>query len=188
MKFQAPWLASRLAHLKSFVFNPAALTAGTIAVAAALFALSPAVLEVIELNWLDLRFRARGPLAPGSAVVVAAIDEKSLAAEGRWPWPRSRIAALVDALSRDGAKVIGFDVLFSESEEDARLALIGKLERAVDAMKIDDARLKGLLRESRTAADHDRMLVSALERSSAPVVLGYFPHERGERRVPARRA
>jgi len=164
------------AFLKRLLFNPASLTAATIAVVVALFALSPALLEAIELNWLDLRFRTRGPLAPGPAVVVAAIDEKSLAAEGRWPWPRSRIAALVDALSRDGAKVIGFDVLFSETAEDARLALIGELERAVDVQKIDNAQLKGLLRESRTAADHDRMLASALERSLTPVVLGYFFH------------
>ena len=164
------------AFLKRLFFNSVSVTAATIAVAVTLFALSPALLEVIELNWLDLRFRARGPLAPGSAVVVAAIDEKSLAAEGRWPWPRSRIAALIDALSRDGAKVIGFDVLFSETEEDARLALIGELERAVDALKINNAPLKDLLRKSRTAADQDQMLVSALERSSASVVLGYFFH------------
>jgi adenylate cyclase len=168
--------AVQLAFLKRLVFNPAAITAATIGVTVALFAAAPLPLELVELNWLDLRFRARGPLAPGPAVVVAAIDEKSLAAEGRWPWPRSRIAALVDALSRDGAKVIGFDVLFSETEEDARLALIGELERAVDAQKINNATLKKLLRESRTAADHDRMLASALKRSSAPVVLGYFFH------------
>jgi len=145
-------------------------------VAVALFAFSPALLEVIELNWLDLRFRARGPIAPGPAVVVAAIDEKSLASEGRWPWPRSRIAALVDALSRDGPRVIGFDVLFSETVEDARLALIGELERTIDTEKPENAHLKDLLRESRTAADQDRMLVSAIERSAAPVVLGFFFH------------
>ena len=169
-------LLSRLSFLKSWFFNPTALTAATIAVAAALFALSPAILSDIELNWLDLRFRARGPIAPRPAVVLAAIDEKSLAAEGRWPWPRSRIAALVDALSRDGAKVIGFDVLFSESEDDPRLALVDEITREVDKLKIDNPQLKGLLRESRKAADHDRMLVSALEHSSSPVVLGYFFH------------
>ncbi len=164
------------AFLKRLLFNSASLTAATIAVAVLLFALSPALLEAIELNWLDLRFRARGPLAPGPAVVMAAIDEKSLAAEGRWPWPRSRIAALVDALSRDGPRVIGFDVLFSETVEDARLALIGELERTIDTEKPENAHLKDLLRESRAAADQDRMLVSALERSSTPVVLGYFFH------------
>jgi adenylate cyclase len=162
--------------LKSLAFNPASLTAGSIALVVVLFALSPAVLEAIELNWLDLRFRARGPLAPGPEVVVAAIDEKSLAAEGRWPWPRSRIAALVDTLSRDGAKVIGFDVVFSDTEQDARLPLIDRIEHAVATLKIDNPRLKGVLRESREAADHDRVLARALQRSSAPVVLGYFFH------------
>jgi adenylate cyclase len=162
--------------LKSLVFNPIAITAATIAAVIGLFALAPAPLEGVELNWLDLRFRARGPLAPGPQVVIAAIDEKSLAAEGRWPWPRSRIAALVDALSRDGAKVIGFDVLFSESQEDARLALIDQLERAIDAQKTGNAPLKNLLRENRAGADHDRILANALERSTTPVVLGYFFH------------
>ena len=142
----------------------------------ALFALAPPLLEEIELNWLDLRFRARGPLVTGPAVVVAAIDEKSLAAEGRWPWPRSRIAALVDTLSRDGAKVIGFDVLFSESQDDGRLALIDELERALDVRKIADARLRGILREGRANAGQDQLLASALERATVPLVLGYFFH------------
>ncbi|MEO6624036.1 MAG: CHASE2 domain-containing protein, partial [Burkholderiaceae bacterium] len=133
-------------------------------------------MENIELNWLDLRFRARGPIIPGPTVVLAAIDEKSLAAEGRWPWPRSRIAALVAALSRGGAKVIGFDILFSESEDDSRLTLIGELERAVAAQKIDNQQIKTILRDSRKAADQDQSLADALEQSTAPVVLGYFFH------------
>jgi len=166
----------RLLSATPWLFNPASLTAATIALVAALFALSPALFEAIELNWLDLRFRARGPLAPGPAVVIAAIDEKSLDAEGRWPWRRSRIAALVDALSRDGAKVIGFDVLFSEPEQDQRLALIDELEGAMDSLKIGDGKLQDLIRRSRTAADHDQTLVSALKRSTSPVVLGYFFH------------
>jgi adenylate cyclase len=142
----------RLRFLRPWLFNPVSLTAATIAVVAALFALSPSLFQAIELNWLDLRFRVRGPLAPEPAVVIAAIDEKSLQTEGRWPWPRSRIAALVQALSREGAKVIGFDVLFAEPEQDARL------------------------RKSRAAGESDRQLLSALRHSEAPVVLGYFFH------------
>ncbi len=169
-------LVPNFTALKSLLFNTATLTALTIGAAVSLFALAPPLLEEIELNWVDLRFRARGPLAPGPAVVLAAIDEKSLAAEGRWPWPRARIAALVQALSRDGARVIGFDVLFSESEDDGRLALIGELERALDTSRITDPQLRGILQKGRVAADQDRLLASALEHSQAPVVLGYFFH------------
>lgn len=169
-------LVPNFTALKSLLFNTATLTVLTIGAAVSLFALAPPLLEEIELNWVDLRFRARGPLAPGPAVVLAAIDEKSLAAEGRWPWPRARIAALVEALSRDGASVIGFDVLFSESEDDGRLALIGEIERALDTSRIADPQLRGILRKGRVAADQDRLLASALEDSQAPVVLGYFFH------------
>lgn len=169
-------VGARLGFLKAWLFNPVSLTAGTIGLVTALFALSPSLLEAIELNWLDLRFRARGPLEPSSAVVIAAIDEKSLDSEGRWPWPRSRIAALVDALSRDGAKVIGFDVLFSEAEQDGRLGLIDEMASAVDSLKIKNAKLQELLRRSRAEADSDRLLLAALQKSGTPVVLGYFFH------------
>jgi adenylate cyclase len=160
-----------------WLLNPVTITAGTIAIVAALFAFSPAMLEAIELNWLDLRFRARGPIKPGPAVVIAGIDEKSLEAEGRWPWPRARIAALVDALSRDGAKVIGFDVMFSEPEHDAKFAtLADELERTIDSLNIKNAKLEDIVRRNRIAGEGDRVLMQALERSSAPVVLGYFFH------------
>ena len=143
---------------------------------AALFLWDPPPLEVIELNWLDLRFRARGPLTPGPAVVIAAIDEKSLESEGRWPWPRSKMAALLEALSKGGAKVVGFDILFSESERDARLALIDELAGAVQTLKLENPKLEEFIRRSRVAADSDRLMLTALEQSKVPVVLGYFFH------------
>src|SRR5690554_608944 len=35
----------------------------------------------------------------------------------RWPWPRSKIARLIDILSRAEAKVIGFDIGFLEPDD-----------------------------------------------------------------------
>lgn len=62
-----------------------------------------------------------------------AIDEKSLNKIGRWPWPRSVMARLVDKLAQGGAKTIGLDVIFSEPEENQRLQtaryLKGRYER-----------------------------------------------------------
>ena len=169
-------LPSWFNRLQAVFINTTTLTAATIAAALGLFALAPAALEEVELNWLDLRFRARGAVAPGSAVVIAAIDEKSLATEGRWPWPRNRIAALVDALSADGAKVIGFDVLFSESEDNGRLALIGDIERALGSRGVTNPRLTEVLRKGRLDADQDQLLADALARTRSSVVLGYFFH------------
>src|SRR5919108_6257344 len=104
--------------LKSlFSINPVPLTLGTILVVVVLFVFGIPILDLIELKTYDLRFLSRGHVPPSPAVVMAVIDEKSLDAEGRWPWPRSKIAALVDILSQDGARAIGFDIVFSEPDE-----------------------------------------------------------------------
>jgi EAL domain-containing protein (putative c-di-GMP-specific phosphodiesterase class I)/CHASE2 domain-containing sensor protein len=71
-------------------------------------------------------------LHPASgSVVIAEIDEKSIAAIARWPWPRRVHAAIVDRLREAGARSIAFDVDFSSPsapEDDRRFA--AALERA----------------------------------------------------------
>ena len=55
---------------------------------------------------------------PSQDVVIVTIDEQSLATLGRWPWSRRLHAQLLDNISADGARVIGFDVMFSEPQRD----------------------------------------------------------------------
>ena len=47
---------------------------------------------------------------------VVLIDDKSLALVGPWPWSRYYLARLTEDISRQGAKVIGYDVLFPEPD------------------------------------------------------------------------
>ncbi len=54
--------------------------------------------------------------SPSSPVRIVAIDEASLASEGQWPWPRTRLADLVTRLKSAGARVIAFDILFAEPD------------------------------------------------------------------------
>jgi adenylate cyclase len=80
--------------------------------------LHPAVFDLADLKASDLRmYVTRRPPLTG-AVVIAAIDEKSIAELGHWPWPRSVEARLNDALRDYKAAVVGYDVLFSEPDED----------------------------------------------------------------------
>jgi adenylate cyclase len=157
--------------------NPASLVLGSLVAVFVLYGLNPRILELIELKTYDLRFVSRGPQKPTPAVAMVVIDEKSLEVEGRWPWPRSKIATLIDVLSRDGAKVIGFDVIFSEPDENSQLALIDRLAGQLDTLAIDDARLRHFVAESRRTADNDRTLVEAIKRSKAAIVLGFFFHD-----------
>src|SRR5260221_10884726 len=56
------------------------------------------LLEQLELKTYDMRLRALPRTAP-QHVTIAAIDEKSLAKLGRWPWSRSTWAQLVHRLA-----------------------------------------------------------------------------------------
>jgi len=57
----------------------------------------------------------RGPRSDsGFPVTVVDIDVKSLNVLGNWPWPRKRLATLVQRLHDFGATAIAFDVVFAE--------------------------------------------------------------------------
>src|SRR5262249_27702483 len=159
-----------------FSLNPASLTLGTIFLVVTLFFSGTPILDLIELKTYDLRFLSRGHVQPSPAVVMAVIDEKSLATEGRWPWPRSKIAALVDILSQDGARVIGLDIAFTEPDENSQLGLIDQFAQQVDALAIQHPQLVAFINESKKRADNDLALAQAIQNASAAVVLGYFFH------------
>ena len=61
-----------------------------------------------------LRQTATGKLA--SNVVVIDIDDVSLSAVGQWPWPRYRIATLVQAIAAAKPQAIGLDIIFPEDD------------------------------------------------------------------------
>jgi adenylate cyclase len=156
--------------------NPVSLTLAVIVLVVVLFASGAPILDLIELKTYDLRLRSRGVRPVSPAVVIAAIDEKSLDHEGRWPWPRSKIAALVDIASRAGARVIAFDIGFSEPDENSQIALIDRLENRMGKLATRDRALADFITESRQHADNDRALADAIRRSSAAIILGYFFH------------
>jgi len=57
------------------------------------------------------------------AIVVVEIDNTSLAQLGRWPWPRSTHARLLEALAQAQPAAVVYDVLFTEpTPEDTQLA------------------------------------------------------------------
>src|SRR5688572_25681782 len=59
------------------------------------------------------------PRTADSSAIIVAIDDASLGRIGRWPWPRTVHASLVDRLREAGAKVVALDVNFPEPSETA---------------------------------------------------------------------
>ena len=132
-------------------------------------------LDLMELRALDLRFISRGHVRPGGQVVIAAIDEKSLDELGRWPWSRKQIAGLIDSLTEYGVRSIGFDIVFTEPEENPQLAGLASLKQKLAELGLLKGELEQYLSRVEKEADHDARLARSIEKSDR-VILGYFLH------------
>src|SRR5471030_2134581 len=76
----------------------------------------PAPIEELRVRTFDT-FQLIDPrVKTARPVTIVDIDEKSLAKLGQWPWPRTRIADMVANLTRLGAVVIAFDIIFAEPD------------------------------------------------------------------------
>ena len=75
-------------------------------------------LNEIDLRAGDIKFRTRGPKPTNPNIAIVAIDEKSINEIGRWVWSREEFVKIVDKLSEYGPRVIAFDIVFSEEENE----------------------------------------------------------------------
>lgn len=93
--------------------------------------------------------RAFDPTLP---VRVAAIDEKSVARFGQWPWPRAVMAQLLDSLVAAGVAVVGFDIVFAEPERAGVADLVKALPPGPDRTEIEKVLARLPLGDDRFAA------------------------------------
>jgi adenylate cyclase len=127
---------------------------------AALRIADPAAIEELRVRTFDA-FQAIEPRKKTARpVTVVDIDEKSLAKLGQWPWPRTRIADLIANLTKLGAVVIAFDIVFAEPD---RL----NPDAAADTIRNLDEETRSKLR---ALPSNDQIFADAMRRSR--VVLG----------------
>jgi adenylate cyclase len=111
----------------------AALTiaVGLVAAGIALGVGATGVLDQLELNSVDQRFTVRGTQADPKDVVVVGLDDATLRRVHAQVLPRSLHARVIDQLLRAGARVVAYDIEFSDPStphEDA--ALLNAAKRA----------------------------------------------------------
>jgi adenylate cyclase len=127
---------------------------------AALRIFDPPPVEELRVRTFDT-FQLIDPrVKTARPVTIIDIDEKSLSELGQFPWPRTRIADLITNLTKLGAVVIAFDIVFSEPDRlnpDVAADTIRNLD--------DDTRAK-----LRALPSNDQILADAMSKSR--VVLG----------------
>ncbi|MGD8521444.1 MAG: CHASE2 domain-containing protein, partial [Desulfobacterales bacterium] len=87
-------------------------------------------LQSLEYKAYDIMARLRLQQA-GKAVVIVAIDEKSIKDFGGWPWPRAVIAQMIWRLTGYGAQTLGINLLYSTVEVNAGLEEIQKIRSSL---------------------------------------------------------
>lgn len=123
------------------------------------FPLLPAVSELRMALFDGYQKIAPRKRASAPAVIVA-IDEKSLRELGQWPWPRTTVAELIEAIATNEPAAIGVDVLMPEFDRMSPASIAGLIEKL-------DVRLARRLAQ---LPSNDSVLANTLRRH--PVALG----------------
>jgi adenylate cyclase len=58
--------------------------------------------------------------SPDNKIVIIDIDERSLQAEGQYPWNRIKVGQLTEKLRDNGVLVVGFDITLPEADRNIR--------------------------------------------------------------------
>jgi len=132
-------------------------------------------LDRLEALAYDVRLTLTMPGTVDDRIVIVDIDEKSLrprdeGGEGRWPWPRNRMALMVDNIfEKYGAAIVGFDVVFAEPDESSGLSVLRDLGKTYFK---DDDKFQSALSRLEPELSYDRVFAERIHQR--PVVLGYY--------------
>lgn len=155
------------------------LLAGVFCLVAGLltYASQPDALIVVRERVFDLYQRVNPhSISPEIPVRIVDIDDASLGAYGQWPWPRTRLATLLDTLTQAGAAAIAFDMIFPEPDRTSPLL-------ALESMALPSG-LDGQVRATlEDVPNFDESFAQSL--ASSPSILGVAVVGQGRFFVPA---
>lgn len=127
------------------------------------------VLQNLEWQSYDTRMRATMPNKIDPRIVIIDVDERTLAAEGRWPLARDKwVSLLTNSFEKYKLKVLGFDVLFTEPDTSSGLSSLETLAKG-PLKNSDEFQTK--LKELRPQLDYDQLFADAIKKY--PVVLAF---------------
>lgn len=131
---------------------------------------APLVEELESLAYdAGVKMTYRNPAATDRVVIIA-IDDPSIDAIGRWPWPRSVLAELLERLAKAKPKAVGLLLFLTEPQTDPGLRYIRRLKAYVDRAKFPrDARrqsagIRKLLIKAEKDLDADNQLARVIPR------------------------
>lgn len=130
----------------------------------------PSIIEDWHQRTIDLKLLARGPKQRESKVALLAIDEKSVEKFGRWPWSRTIIADTIEKIFEYDARVLAFDVIFSEPDNNQAVISLNKLksQNNLSQQQLD------FVNKELFNANSDNRLSQAIAKHSDRIIMGTY--------------
>ncbi|MBT8350815.1 MAG: CHASE2 domain-containing protein [Deltaproteobacteria bacterium] len=138
-------------------------------------------IDTLELKSYDLMMNFRSDPGASNEVVIVDIDDDSIDKLGRWPWPRSLLAKIIEKINAGGPRVIGLNIILSEPEESNGLKELTNLKERFLKNTLNRSGEAGgeflqAISDAITRLDNDRKLSQAIM-ESGNVVLPVFLNE-----------
>ena len=128
---------------------------------AGLYVVQPTVLRFLDYKIYDQLLRRQHTTKTSGVPVIIDIDEKSLAALGQWPWPRYRVALLLEKIRMAGA----MDMVLAEPDRTSPALLRQQIKKELQ-VNVD---FQGL---PKALEDNDVLLANVI--TGKPYVLGFY--------------
>lgn len=116
-------------------------------------------------------------------VFVVDIDDYSIGKEGRWPWPRDKLATILFNLQNAGVVAVGLDIIMTNPEINYAIGLKDKLSTISELVSINpnaakkefsSTALERLLEKLAPEVDNDQLLAQTMK--NYDVTLGFLFH------------
>ncbi len=130
----------------------------------------------LELDSLDTRFQLRGRIATDPRIVIVDIDQRSQEVLGHWPFPRIHFAKMLDLLREDGAKVVTFDITFSQPDRTGQpLEGLSKDLAALEKRGVPlNPQVQSAIQQKKADYNYDQQFAEAIQRFGGVVLGNYF--------------
>lgn len=128
------------------------------------------ILYMAHQKSVDHRLRVRGERKVAPNLAMLTIDDRAVNVVGRWPWPREIVAKAIDNAFKYGAKVLSFDIVFSEPSVNPADVVLGQLKK--DGLANEN--LENVFKTYKAKLDGDLALGEVYKKYADNIVAGSF--------------
>lgn len=106
-------------------------------------------------------------------IAIVDIDDKSVSKEGRWPWPRSKLAKITSVLQEAGAVVVVFDMFFSAPENN----IVDEITQTLNQKKLITLPVSKALNRIDSLFNNDAIFAESIKKIDTALGLSFLPRK-----------